>query len=84
MAFRGRNFIPRVDKKKKTRTNKHYSVRFLSIVIKKHTMLFCVFPIESALYTYSGKVEMAKLSSAGEVNTCVLCSVLKALYFAVK
>lgn len=27
---------------------------------------------------------MAKLSSAGAVNTCVLCSVLKTLYLAVK
>lgn len=27
---------------------------------------------------------MAKLSSAGAVNTCVLCSVLKTLYLALK
>lgn len=55
-------------------------------------MFFCAFPVESALHisvyilsiNTSYKAEMAKLSSVGAMNTCVLCSILKPSYLAVK
>lgn len=88
MSHRDRKSIPRGDKKK----IKYFSVHLLYTVIKRHNAFLCFSHRKCCMYfcvhilsiNTSCKVEMAKLSSAGTVNTCVLCSVLKILCLAVK